>query len=181
MKFIKIPYELIDNENISFNDIGVYALLQSAHYQHTDFLSYMGVAELVEKSKLSIATLNRIIKKLQENSYIETLQRRSKLGQRLSNITKIVQFDCPFVKLDTKHISMQTDILGAFISLKRLAFNGDISDSKRTICRKLRVDSRTLNSYLEELEKLGMIILSKQKIHFTGGDTLNDNYEDLAW
>lgn len=80
MQFIQLQYELIEDTNLSSNELRVLLLLM--RYQNKDTKqSFPSMQTISEKTGISISTVKKCIKKLSENNYINVSKKFGHSGK----------------------------------------------------------------------------------------------------
>ena len=94
MQFLKLSHELITDKNITSNEFRVYTYLLSLYNEEKD-CSYPSIDVISERLNISISTVKRSIKRLEDLKYISIEKRKGLAGNfniyKLKKLYKILK------------------------------------------------------------------------------------------
>lgn len=149
MQFLKLPYELITDKNITANEFRIYTYLLSL-YNNKKNCSYPSLEVISEKLGICLTTVKKSIKKLAELGYIKIEKRTGLAGN--FNVYKDLKHLKPIEKKDktckkANNHSKIVEKLKSKISNKDKRFNDENIENHNTSNRDTYKDAENNIEY----------------------------------
>ena len=131
IRFLKVDLDLIEDENLTANELRVYLYLLTK-YNTEKKCAYPSLETISEKINMSLSTVKRAIKKLEELEYV-TVEKRKGLSGNF-NIYKDMKHFIDNTSRD-KEITTEKDINQEIITIEKIA--EEAADPIRTTENKI--------------------------------------------